>query len=147
MMTEIQSAEFRAFCHRDGLSPSGTDAKIWQAARPLGLLVAIWAVHHHEIPSGECLENLQSLERYARPLLPTHEGEELEGTYLTTGEVAEVLDVTQTRVRQLVAEDRLTYITTPLGRLFSPESVEAYRTSMRQSPGRPPLDQPEETET
>ncbi len=112
-------AEFSAFCKKDGLSPSSTHYQLWKAARPLGLLPAIWAVLHSEVPQGDKLDELLGLEPYAvSPLEPV---------YLAPVEAAEQLNVTTEWIRQLMRRDELAYKETPLGRLISQESLDSYR--------------------
>ena len=45
--------------------------------------------------------------------------------YLTTGQVARTLGVSAERVRQLMHAGRLAAVATPLGSLFSPETLAA----------------------
>lgn len=46
---------------------------------------------------------------------------------ITPKEASKRLDLTPTRIRQLMAEGKLAFTATPLGRLVDPESVEALR--------------------
>lgn len=134
-MTEIQRAEFRAFCHRDGLSPSGTDTQLWEQARQHGMLAAVWAVHHGEVPDQAKIEELASLERYALPLLPGVDERAVRSAYLTANETADILHVTLSRVRQLADKERLFFIETEFGRLYAAASVTTQNLTARA--GRP----------
>jgi hypothetical protein len=123
-------AEFTAFCRKDGLSPSGTDAQRWREARPLGLLPAIWAVLNAEIPTGAKLEELLTLEPYAQS--------PLEPKYYTTSEAARELDISSAWLRSIMNSERIEYKDTPLGRLITQEAIDKYRKDpLKRAPGRP----------
>jgi len=47
-------------------------------------------------------------------------------SWLTASAAARRLSVSSERVRQLVRAGRLTFVSTPLGRLIDPASVDAY---------------------
>ncbi len=57
--------------------------------------------------------------------------------YLTTKQVAEILKVSQSRVRQLIMEDRL--LSTKIGRdnLINQDDLEDYLKSKKKPVGRP----------
>jgi hypothetical protein len=127
-LTDRLDAEFAAFCQRDGLSPSGTHYQLWKEARSLGLLPAIWAVLHSEVPSGEKLDDLLSLEPYAQS--------PLEPEYLAPSEVARELNVSASRVRALMDTRELDFKDTPLGRIVARTELEDYKVR-RRGRGRP----------
>lgn len=49
------------------------------------------------------------------------------GDLLSPAQAARILEVTPLRVRQLMAEGKLNYVRTPIGRLVDPDSLQNLR--------------------